>query len=62
MQEGETNVRTFAASDLGQLGIASTARSLYGALHDKKPEVRDAAHRALAELELQMGKPLPSPV
>ncbi len=62
LQNGEPNIRVFAASNLGQLGIASTTRALYGALHDKQAEVREAAHRALADLELQIGKPLPSPV
>lgn len=61
LQEGDSEIRVYAASDLGQLGIASTTRSLYAALRDKKAEVREAAHRALADLELQIGRSLPTP-
>lgn len=61
LNEGEAEIRVFAASDLGQLGVASTSRSLYAALCDKHSGVRDAAHRALAELQMQIGKPLPAP-
>ncbi len=62
LQEGADEVRVYAASNLGQLGLASTAKALYAALYDRQPEVRDAAHRALAELQQQIGKPLPAPL
>jgi HEAT repeat protein len=61
LQEGEPAVRGYAASNLGQMGIAAMLRPLYGALRDKTPEVRDIAYRALANLQLQMGQSLPSP-
>jgi HEAT repeat protein len=62
LQEGDAAVKMLAAADLGQLGVASTTRSLYAALRDRQEEVREAAHRALADLELQIGKSLPAPV
>jgi len=62
LQEGEPPIRQFAAAALGQLGLAHTTKPLYGALRDRQPEVRDAAHRALAALQTQMGYPLPAPL
>jgi hypothetical protein len=35
---------------------------LYGSLRDGREEVRATAHRALAELQLQIGEKLPSPL
>ncbi|MBZ0285883.1 MAG: HEAT repeat domain-containing protein [Anaerolineae bacterium] len=61
LQEGEPSIRLYAAANLGQLGMASTARSLYTALRDKQADVREAAHRALAELQMQIGESLPAP-
>ncbi len=62
LQEGEPLVRQLAALNLAQLGRADTIRALYGALRDGREEVRTAAYNALAELELRIGQPLPSPV
>lgn len=62
LQEGDDHVRAYAAADIGQIGEVSTARALYAALRDRQPPVREAAHRALAELQQQIGKPLPAPV
>ena len=60
--EGEAPIRTLAALNLGQLGIVDTIRALYTALRDGREEVRTAAHRALADLELQIGEELSSAV
>jgi HEAT repeat protein len=62
LQEGDAPIRSLAALNLAQLGMVDTTRSLYSALRDGREEVRAAAHRALAELQVQMGRPLPSPV
>jgi hypothetical protein len=62
LQEGEPAVKQFAAAALGQLGLTNTTKPLYSALRDRQPEVREAAHRALAEIEAQIGQPLPAPV
>jgi hypothetical protein len=62
LQEGDTPVRVYAAIASGQLGLASHTRPLYGALRDRQPEVREAAHRALGHLEMQMGENLPTAI
>ena len=62
LTEGEAPIRTLAALNLGQLGMVDTVRALYSALRDGREEVRTAAHRALADLELQIGADLPSAV
>lgn len=62
MQEGESDIRSYATANVGQLGLETMAKPLYMVLRDKKSEIRDAAHRALAELQMQMGKALPAPV
>lgn len=62
LQEGDTTVRALAAASLGQLGRADTIRALYAALRDGREEVRVVAHAALADLQLQIGQPLPSAV
>lgn len=61
-QEGSTETRTYAAGVLGQLGAAHVARSLYTALRDVQPEVRESAHRALGYLQAHIGKALPAPI
>ena len=62
MQEGEDMVRALAARNAGQLGEIQMAKLLYNTLRDKKSDVRDAAHRSLADLQVQTGKLLPAPV
>jgi HEAT repeat protein len=62
LQEGDTTVRALAAASLGQLGKADTIRALYAALRDGREEVRTMAHGALADIQTQIGQPLPSPV
>jgi HEAT repeat protein len=62
MQEGESDIRGYATANMGQLGLATMAKPLYITLRDQKSEIRDIAHRALAELQMQMGKSLPAPV
>lgn len=61
LQEGEPEVRVLSAATLGQLGMADTAKPLYTALCDRNAALREAAYRALGELQLQMGSMLPSP-
>ncbi len=61
LQEGESDVRALSAATLGGLGMMNTTRSLYNALRDRQENVRAQAYRALAELQLQMGIPLPAP-
>ncbi|MCC6803409.1 MAG: HEAT repeat domain-containing protein, partial [Anaerolineae bacterium] len=62
LTEGDAPIRMLAASNLGQLGRADTMRALYAALRDGREEVRATAHQALAQLQIQMGQPLPAAV
>jgi HEAT repeat protein len=59
LQEGDQQVKVYAADNLGHLGVAATTKPLYNALRDRQPDVREAAHRALSTLQLQIGQPLP---
>lgn len=61
LQEGEPPIRALAAENLGQLGLASMSKALYGALRDRQEDVRAAAHKSLADLQMQIGQPLPIP-
>jgi HEAT repeat protein len=61
LQEGDPETRVLAASAMGQLGMADTAKALYSALGDKQETVRIAAQRSLAELQAQVGAALPAP-
>jgi HEAT repeat protein len=61
-QEGTTDIRIYAAGALGRLGAAHVMRSLYTALRDVQPEVRESAHRALGQLQAHIGRALPAPV
>ncbi|MCB9455202.1 MAG: HEAT repeat domain-containing protein [Anaerolineaceae bacterium] len=60
LQEGDDGIRLLSAAALGQLGVAANTKPLYTALRDRQPEVREAAYRALAALQGQMGIPLPA--
>ncbi|MBI1256285.1 MAG: hypothetical protein GC204_02330 [Chloroflexi bacterium] len=62
LQEGDAESRMLAALNLAQLGMVDTTRALYTSLRDGREEVRATAHRALAELQLQIGQGLPSPL
>jgi HEAT repeat protein len=62
LQEGEDMVRALAARNAGQLGEIQMAKLLYNTLCDKKSDVRDAAYRSLADLQIRTGKILPAPV
>ncbi|MDZ4767805.1 MAG: HEAT repeat domain-containing protein [Chloroflexota bacterium] len=62
LQEGDATVRVLAARALGQLMRVDMIKPLYNALRDGRDEVRTAAHRALADMQVQLGRALPSPV
>ncbi len=61
LQQGEPEVRQLSALTLGQTGRITATKALYAALRDRQEDVRIAAHRALADIEAQLGKPLPAP-
>jgi HEAT repeat protein len=62
LQEGDVPIRSYAAANLGQLGVIEMVKPLYKALRDGRAEVREAAHRALGDLQIQSGLPLPNPL
>lgn len=62
LQEGEPEIRILAAQVLGQLGQVNMLRPIYGALRDRQEEVRVAAYHSLADLQMHVGEPLPTPV
>jgi HEAT repeat protein len=62
LQEGEPHVRALAAVNLGQLGIVNMTKALYNAMRDRQDEVRAAAHKGLAHMQMQVGQPLPTPL
>jgi HEAT repeat protein len=61
LQEGEPPLKAMAATALGQLGKVDAVIPLYAALVDKQEAVRAAAQRALGDLQLYIGEPLPTP-
>lgn len=58
---GDAEIRLMAARAMGQLGEVNAAKSLYATLRDRQEGVRIAAHQSLADLEMQLGQPLPAP-
>ena len=50
-----------AAQAIPQLGLTHKVGALYSVLKDTEPSVRDTAQRALSEIELLTGQPLPAP-
>lgn len=61
LQEGDDLMKTVSAQAVGQLGMADRVLYLYDALTYPAAPLRDSAHRALAQLEAQLGEPLPAP-
>ncbi|MBL8165827.1 MAG: HEAT repeat domain-containing protein [Anaerolineae bacterium] len=59
LQEGDQQIKVYAADNLAHLGVVATTKPLYSALRDRQADVREAAHRALSTLQLQIGQPLP---
>jgi HEAT repeat protein len=62
MQQKEPELRRLAAVAVGQYGVVEAARTLYQALADPQELIRDAAFRALGQIQMRVGKPLPLPV
>ncbi|MCD4686639.1 MAG: HEAT repeat domain-containing protein, partial [Anaerolineae bacterium] len=59
LQEAEPPYRMLAAQTLGRLGHVASLKPLYAALRDGDEDVRCAAYTALADLQMQLGQPLP---
>jgi len=59
LQEGQPIYKMLAARTLARLGHVTALKPLYAALRDRDPGVRGTAYEALAELQVQLGQPLP---
>lgn len=60
LQEGDAAGRAMAARAAGQLLRVDMLKPLYNALRDARDDVRSAAFRSLAEIQVVLGQPLPS--
>jgi HEAT repeat protein len=58
--EGDPSVRALAAMNIAQLGMTTALKNLYTALRDRQDDVRVTAHRALALMQMQLGRTLPA--
>jgi len=61
LEERDPLVQRLAVANIGQLGLAAHINTIYTILGHQSPDVRDAAYRALGDLQSQIGQPLPSP-
>ncbi len=61
LADNNLEIRTISTVALGQLGAAEAARLLYVRLADPEPVIQEAAHKALVELQTQIGDTLPDP-
>lgn len=59
LREPQTVTRFLATTATGQLGVYQSIPNLYQLLNDQEAVIRDTAYRALSDLQLRMGKPLP---
>ncbi len=59
LQEGQPVYKVMAAATLARLGHVTALKPLYGALRDRDAGVRSAAYRALFDLQIRLGQPLP---
>ena len=61
LNDQHPDIRRNGALLLGQLGVVEAVKPLYGKLTDPEPDVRDAAHRALVDLQIAIGDELGDP-
>lgn len=61
MRESDPIIRYLATSNSGQLGVYENMADIYSLLNDQEDAIRDTAYRALVDLQMKMGSPLPIP-
>ena len=61
MRESDPMIRYLATSNSGQLGVYENMPDIYKLLSDQEDAIRDTAFRALVDLQMKMGYPLPIP-
>jgi HEAT repeat protein len=59
MRQPQSKLRELATTTSGQLGVYENIPDIYRLLNDQEDTIRDVAYRALGDLQLRMGKPLP---
>jgi HEAT repeat protein len=62
MDSNEPDLQRLSAANMGQLGMAAYTGLLYKALRVRDDAVREAAFRALGDIQQHVGQGLPSPV
>ena len=61
LEQGQPEIQRLSAANMGQLGLANQTGLLYTTLRHRDDRVREAAFRALGDLQLHIGRALPSP-
>lgn len=62
LERGDDEIQRLSIANIGQLGLLTYTGLLYAALRHRSDDVRETAHRALADIQLRAGQPLPSPL
>ncbi|TVR23036.1 MAG: HEAT repeat domain-containing protein [Anaerolineaceae bacterium] len=62
LEEGPAEVQYLAVGNLGQLAAYGQMGTIYSALRHREYYVREAAYRALGDIQMQMGEALPTPI
>ena len=61
MRESNPVIRFLATTNSGQLAVYENTMDIYQLLNDPEDVIRDTAYRALVDLQMRMGQPLPIP-
>ena len=61
MREPNPVIRFLATTNSGQLAVYENTMDIYQMLNDPEDVIRDTAYRALVDLQMRMGQPLPVP-
>lgn len=61
LRESDPIIRYLATANSGQLGVYENTAEIYQLLNDPEDAIRDTAFRALVDLQMRMGQPLPIP-
>lgn len=59
MRESNPIIRFLATSNSGQLAVYENTMDIYQLLNDPEDAIRDTAYRALVDMQMRMGQPLP---
>lgn len=62
LEQGGPEIQLLSAINIGQMGFAAHTGVLYALLRNREPQVREAAFRALGDIQLHVGQSLPAPI